>query len=244
MPSIFWMSRLFRYGKYVLGSGVCANIFGSLDRYMTASFMTSAFVAFYDVSARINNLMDVPTTAAADILFPKSARASFENDNSRVRFIYEKMVGILVGLVLPISIFTFIFADKIVLIIAGENYLPATTIIRIAMIYAFLRPIQIQASNVLNSINKPKITFYINLIVLSFNIIISYFFIKSIGFMGAAYGSFCTTVFSSCLSFYLLKRAINVSIRGISNEIWIFYKDAISYSRTFYSELKIINFKK
>jgi len=240
-PSKFWIGRLFRYGKYVLGSGVCANIFGSLDRYMTASFMTSSSVAFYDVSARINNLMDVPTTAAADILFPKSARASVEDGNSRVKYIYEKMVGILVGLVLPISIFIFVFADKIILIIAGDKYLPATGIIKIAMVYAFLRPVQIQASNVLNSINKPQLTFYLNLVVLSFNMTVSYCFIKSFGFMGAAYGAFLTTVFSSILSFCLLKRAIDVSVRGIVGEMWNFYEQAIRHCITFWNQLRSLS---
>lgn len=224
-PSIEWTKRLFKYGKYVLGSAISSNIFGSLDRFMTASFMSSSVVALYDVSARINNLMDVPTTAAADVLFPKSARASFEDNNNRVKYIYEKMVGILVALVLPASIVIFIFAEKIILIIAGQRYLAAASIIRIAMAYAFLRPIQIQASNVLNSINKPKITFYLNLAVLTLNILSSYLFIKYLGFMGAAYGTLVTTVFSFILSYYLLKNAIDITFSGILTQTWQSYKD-------------------
>lgn len=238
-PSFYWIKKTFNYGKYIYGSGVCSNIFGTLDRYMTALFMSSTAVAYYDVSARVNNLIDIPTTAAADILFPKSARASFEEGPSKVKYIYERMVGILVALLLPLSILVFIFAGKIILIIAGPDYLPAALIIRIAMLYAFLRPVQIQASNVLNSINKPNITFYINLAILTFNLLVNYFLIRSFGFMGAAYGSLITMIFSFSLSFYLLRKAVGVSLKGIAGYALSFYQDFICKSLKAFNLLQI-----
>jgi O-antigen/teichoic acid export membrane protein len=190
---------------------------------MTASLMNSVYVAYYDVAARINNLIDIPTTATADIVFPQSARAYHNEGPERVKYIYEKMVGILIGLVLPVSIIVFIFSKQIVLIIAGQKYIEAGTIIRIAMLYAFMRPIQNQAANILNSMNKPKTTFFLNLSILTVSLILNYLLIKNMGFLGAAYGSILTTIFSLALTYYLLKKSINVTVPDIFKQTILFY---------------------
>jgi len=231
-PQKVWSKKLMNYGKYVLGSGICSNIFGSLDRYLIASFMNPSSVAFYDVSARINNLIDVPTAAAADVIFPKSAKAANTEGPSKVKFFYEKMVSILIGTILPLSILVFLFAKEIVIFIAGQKYAPAVILIRIAMLYAFLRPVQIQASNVLNSINHPKTTFILNIVILSFTLTVDYICIKIFGFIGAAYGSFLTTIFSTILTFRYLKKLTSVRLIDILKMIPDFYRDLIFKSKS------------
>lgn len=224
-PTRYWIKKLFHYGKYVLGSGICSSIFGSMDRYMTASFMSSVTVAFYDVGARINNMIDIPTTATTDIIFPKSAKASYEEGKEKVKYMYERMSGILAALVFPVSLFVFIFAEPIIKILAGERYLAATSIVRISMLYAVLRPIQIQAGNILNSINKPNTTFYLNVVILTVNLLLNYFLVKYLGFMGAAYGGLLSTVFSFGLTFYFLKNAIGTRLPNIFIHALQFYKN-------------------
>lgn len=236
-PSFKWIKSLIGYGKFVFGSGICANLFGSMDRYMTASFLNSVDVAFYDVGARINNMIDVPTSAAADILFPKSAQASFEEGKEKVRYMYEKMAGILAGLVLPFSLLILVFAGPVVRIIAGEKYLAATSIIRIAMIYALLRPVQIQASNIFNSINKPHITFCLNIAVLTINLVFNYLAIQWFGFMGAAYATFASTLFSFGITFYFLNRAIGARISGVARFTGLFYRDSVQQTLRIWKRL-------
>lgn len=214
-PRLKWISSLLNYGKYAFGSGACANIFGSMDRYMSASLLNSATVAYYDVSARINNMIDIPTAATADVIFPQSARATIEEGTGKVKYMYERMAGILVGLILPISIITFIFAPWVITLISGRKYLASIPIIRISMIYAILRPIQIQGANILNSINKPNITFYLNICILITNLLLNYVYIKQFGFLGAAYGTLLSTLFSTAITFYLVHRAIKANFFNI-----------------------------
>lgn len=226
-PTTLWIKKLVKYGKFVFGSGVCSNVFGSLDRFMTASYLSSVAVAYYDVAGRINNMIDVPTTAAADVIFPKSARASHEEGPSKVKYLYERMVGILVALIFPVAVVVFIFAEEIIAVIAGRNYVGAASIVRVGMLYAIFRPIQIQASNVLNSINKPRTTFMLNLLVLIFNLIVNYFLIRTQGFIGAAYGTFLSTIFSFIISFYVLRKSIGASLYGIWTNTLEFYKSCL-----------------
>lgn len=227
-PSPKSIKEIFHYGKYVFGSGVCSNLFGSMDRYMSASLLNSVVVAYYDIGSRINNMLDIPTRAAADIIFPKSSRASFEEGNHKVRYMFEKISAILGALVLPASIFIFIFAEWIIKIIAGDKYLAAAAIIRVAMIYATLRPIQNQAANIMDSINKPNITFKLNVFVLACNLIFNYVCIRMFGMMGAAYGTLLTTVISFGITLYLLNRIIGSKVSSIIKNVLDIYISAFS----------------
>lgn len=206
---------IFNYGKYIFTSGVLSNIFGNLDRYMIAGMINNTFVAYYDLSARINNMIDVPTFALADVLFPKSVIAEKEEGISKVRKIFETTTAGVVAMLIPISILIIIFNKIIIKVLAGSNYLSASSIIIVSMLYAPLRPIQNQACNVLNSINKPQITLQINIIFLVLNILFDYVFIRSFGYIGAAIGSMLVTVVGANIAVLLLHKYTGTNILNI-----------------------------
>ena len=227
---------IFNYGKYIFTSGVLSNIFGNLDRYMIAGMINNTFVAYYDLSARINNMIDVPTSALADVLFPKSVIAERKEGKEKVKDLFEATTAGLVAMLIPISILIIVSNKIIIKILAGNNYIQASSIIIVSMLYAFLRPIQNQACNVLNSINRPYITFRINLIILILNIFFDYIFIRIFGYTGAAIGSLLVTVIGTNIATWALHRYTGVNIFNIFNKSFSLYKNLILF--------KTLNFNK
>mgnify|MGYP001028549548 CR=1 FL=1 len=230
-PKTILIKKIFNYGKYIFSSGVLSNIFGNLDRYMIAGLMNNTYVAYYDLSARINNMIDVPTSALADVLFPKSVIAERKEGIEKVRLLFEMTTAAIICILIPVSILIMIFNRFIIKILAGNNYLLASNIVIISMLYAFLRPIQNQACNVLNSINKPHITFKINLVVLFLNILCDYLFIRSFGYIGAAIGSMVVTIIGANIATMALSRYAKVSIRSILSRSFTIYRNAILYKK-------------
>ncbi|MCL6524177.1 MAG: oligosaccharide flippase family protein [Thermoflavifilum sp.] len=230
-PGIQQIKDLIQYGKYIFTSGLLSNIFTNLDRYMVAGLIGNTYVAYYDLSARINNMIDVPTFAIADVIFPKSVIAERQEGMSKVKMLFEKISGIIVTLLIPISIIVIVMNKFIIRILAGNNYLAASSVIVVSMLYAFLRPIQNHACNILNSINKPQITLKINLIVLVLNIVFDYVLIKYFGYIGPAIGSLIVTIIGAYISTALLGKYTQVKMINIFTESFNNFKNILLHGK-------------
>jgi len=214
-PTVAWIKRILSYGKYIFASGAISNVFANLDQLMTGTFMTSTVVADYSTANRINSLLDIPTYAAADIIFPKSARASVEEGLEKVRYLFERMVGILLSFSTPIALFIIIFPRLVIWLIAGSNYLPAAPILQLYMITGLIRPMQNQSANLLNSIGKQTVAFWMNTAALAVNLAINYALLKTIGYYGAAVGSTLSYSLGLIGWYFIMRRLIGFQPRNI-----------------------------
>ena len=207
-PTPSKVRQILHYGKFIFASGAISNIFTNLDQMVTGAMKTSADVAYYNTALRINNLLDVPSYAAADILFPKSARASVEEGIEKVRYLFERMVGILLSFSVPIALFIILFPRLIIYLIAGSRYFAAAPILQLYMITGLIRPMQNQSANLLNSIGKQVVCFWMNTAALALNIVVNYACVRYIGFYGAAVGSTISYGIALVAWYFLMRRLI------------------------------------
>lgn len=221
-----WIKTITGYGGYIFGSGVMANIYQNLDQMMAAKYISVSSVAYYNASSRINNLVDIPSYAAAEILFPKSAQASANEGNDRVKYLYEKMVGILLSFTIPLAIFIIIFPGFVMTLIAGAQYAVAAPILQLYMITGLIRPMQNQAANILNSIGKAKLCFLINSSFLVINLGINLFCLSHYGFYGAAIGTLVSNIVGFIIWYTVMRKQINLALPNVAKYVIMFYKDA------------------
>lgn len=224
-PAVVWIKKIFGYGGYIFGSGVMSNIFSNVDQVMTAAFISSSAVAYYSTASRINGLVDIPSYAAAEVIFPKTAKAVVEEGDVKVKYLFERMVGILLSFTIPAALFIIIFPKLIITIIAGAKYNEAAFILQLYMITGLLRPLQNQAANLLNSIGKPALCFKINTISLIINLIISYFCLKFFGFYGAAIATLIAGAIGFTIWYFVMRKEINMQLPKIGSHIITTYKD-------------------
>jgi lipopolysaccharide exporter len=238
-PTKEWIKRIFGYGGYIFGSGVMSNIFSNLDQVMTAAFISNSAVAYYNAGSRINGLVDIPSYAAADIIFPKIAKAVVEDGNEKVKYLYERMVGILLSFTTPAAIFIIIFPKLLITLIAGSKYNAAAPILQMYMITGLMRPMQNQAANLLNSIGKPSLCFIINTVSLAINLVVSYFCLKYFGFYGAAIGTLIAGAFGFTIWYFVMKKEIGLQLSKVITYIFASYKDIYTYGLVFYKRLNL-----
>jgi O-antigen/teichoic acid export membrane protein len=232
-PTVAWIKRILGYGKYIFASGAISNIFSNLDQLMTGTFMTSSVVADYNAALRINSLLDIPSYAAADIIFPKSARASVEEGIEKVRYLFERMVGILLSFSTPIALFIIIFPRLVIWLIAGSSYLSAAPILQLYMITGLIRPMQNQSANLLNSIGKQAIGFWMNTFALIANLAINYACLKTIGYYGAAVGSTLSYSLALIAWYFLMRRLIGFDPRNVWKYMLETYVTVFSFGMQF-----------
>jgi len=214
-PSKLWIKKIIGYGRFIFGSGLLANISANIDQIMTARFMNPSSVAYYSVASRINGFVDIPSYAASEIIFPKAARASAEEGKEKVKYLFERMVAILVAFNLPTAIFIILFPKLITFIIAGHQYAASILILQLYMITGIFRPFQNQAANLLNSIGKPGLGFIINTIALGVFLVVNYVCLIQIGFYGTAVGSLITNILGVIVWYFIMRKTINLELSNV-----------------------------
>jgi O-antigen/teichoic acid export membrane protein len=125
------------------------------------------------------------------------------------------MVGILLSFSTPIALFIIIFPRLVIWLIAGSNYLSAAPILQLYMVTGLIRPMQNQSANLLNSIGKQAIAFWMNTAALAVNLAINYVCLKTIGYYGAAVGSTLSYSLALIGWYFIMRRLIGFQSRNI-----------------------------
>lgn len=225
-PSIARVKELIGYGGYIFGSSVLSSIFSNLDQLLTASFLLPSSVAYYNAAKRINGFIDIPTYAAAEIVFPKMSQASEEEGVSKVKSIYEKMVSLLLCFIIPASILVMLLPKLIIFILAGKAYGSAALILQIYMIISVIGTLQHQAATSMDSIGKTKLSFFTNLVSFIIKLTITYFCLQYFGFYGAAIGALITSIITGIIWYLLMKREVGFSIAAVPQYMKFYYSMA------------------
>ncbi len=222
------MLRMFHFGKYIFGTNVFSAFGRSADQFITAGFISADVVAYYNVVARINNMMDVPSIAVADVLFPKNVEAMINSGEEKVRYYFERTVGSIISILAPISLVIFIIPHFFIMILAGSKYYAAIPILQTVILFSFLRPFSYQFGATMDAIGKPKINFWVNLLSMCLNYGCMYIGLRLTGWMGAAYGTVVSSVLSFCIMFAVLNKTIGVNLGETFRYVGFAYKEMLS----------------
>ena len=228
------MKSLFHFGKFIFGTNLFYNISRSLDHFLTASMLGNTgkqYVAYYNTVTRINNMIDVPSLAAADVLFPKNVETLENEGIQKVKYYFERMVGTILALIIPFSLFIFIFPKFIIYVLATSDYYGAVPILQLTILFSLVRPLAYQFGSTLDAIGKPHINFWANVLFMIFNLLLTFFFLKQFGGMGAAYASVVNYIVTFFLMIAILKKYINVELLNIGKYIIQSYKDVFRIIR-------------
>ena len=207
-----WISKLFHFGKYVLGTNLMSMLGNSLDKFVLGALLNPAQVAVNNVAGRILNFIEVPVNTVATIVYPKSAESmeqSPEKAKESVRKLFEQSVGITLGITIPFFIFMMILAKPVIILIAGTEYLDAVPFLRVILVVALLRPYDRQSGITLDAMGKPHLNFLVVLLNLIIVLISSFVFIKFFGLMGAAYAVLLALIISVIIKQIMLAKFIN-----------------------------------
>ena len=217
--------KMFHFGKYIFGTNVFSAFGRSADQFISAGLISADVVAYYNVVARINNMMDVPSIAIADVLFPKNVEAMATSGTEKVKYYFERMVGTIISILLPISILIFLAPHLFIMILAGSKYYHAVPILETVILFSFLRPFSYQFGTTMDAIGKPKVNFWVNLLTMSLNYGFMYLGLRYLGWMGAAYGAVVSAILSFLIMYTVLNRTIGIRLNETFKYVWFSYRE-------------------
>lgn len=223
--------KFFHFGKYTFGTNLFSGLSRSFDHFFTAAILGSVegknYVAYYNTVARINNMVDVPSLAAADVLYPKNVEALENEGMEKVKYYFEQVTGTILAFIVPLSLIIFIFPKFIIYIIAGSEYYPAVVLLHLTILFSMVRPLSYQFGSTLDAIGKPAINFTVNVLLMIINLILTIMFLKMFGGIGAAYATIIYYTLSMIVMLITLKKYINIEMKNIIRYSFKRYSDLL-----------------
>ena len=226
---------LLDFGKYTTFTLIGSNLLRSADTLIISlSPLGTAAVALYSIPMKLTELQQIPLRSFVATAFPKMSKASVQGKVDEVRNLFYSYAGAMTYLFVFICLMTFVFAEFLVLLLGGSQYLgtdPVTganpvTIMRIFSIYGLLLPIDRMTGIGLDSINKPgknlmKVTFMVIANVIGD--LIAVFIFKSL--LLVAIASIVFTLIGVWVGFYFLDKEIHLNYQKMFSSGLEFYQN-------------------
>ena len=221
-----WIKRLFHFGKYVFGTNASSMLLHRVDVIMLGFWFNPSIVAIYAIATKVNNYMEVPLSGVARVVYPNIIKANKKCMECVART-YEQAVGLLLTMIIPIVIVVALFADKLILLLAGPNYGEATPILYIFLISIIFKPWGRIFGVSLDAIGKPEINFRHLINTLILNVLLNAICISLFGLIGAAIATTSTVIIMSMIGQKMIIRILPIYLSRPFRYIWVNYAKLI-----------------
>jgi len=232
-----WVKKLFGYGKFVFGTMISSVLSGSINQMMLGTMLSPDAAGSYNVAIRIVSLTDIPTNALGTIVFPQSAKRFASQGSDAGKYLYEKSVGTIVAILIPLVIFVFSFPGFVVRIAAGNNYTDSVPMVHFVILTCLLSPFDRFFGVIMDSIGRAKLNFIIISFFISLTLVLNYFMIGRFGIMGCIYGTLISDIIVFTVRQVLLYKILNVNPLSPFIYAWRFYPEFIrTYIKPLFSK--------
>lgn len=189
------------------------------DRTMLGTYVGVESVAFYSIGQKVVEIIRVLLLSVVFVTLP---RLSFYLEEDRVKYVQgvRMLVKLMLLIMLPASVGLFMLSEQIVLLFAGEQYLPAVGAMKIFALRIVILSIEaIFYNQIIFLHRKEKTLLCLNLLCGGVNILLNFLILNKLTPMSAI----TTTLFSEvlfqvlCLIYIRKKLQLSVGIFRIDN---------------------------
>jgi len=191
------LNKFFIATSALVLSGV---FFGNIDRVMLGKFVGAEFIGYYTVAFSLIGALSTLIGFSAIVLLPIFSRLK----GKRLEIGFRKSRKITLWVSMGAFLVTLILAYVVILVIYGNEYIPATNILRLLSLLILILPAIAIYQTYYISQGKPKKVAKLLITATILNIILNYILITSLlpyGHLAATYGAAIATLLSQ--GFYL-----------------------------------------
>lgn len=207
-----WLQKIVAFGRFGMGTNLCSMIFQRADVILLGAFVSPAALGIYNVATRIITYLDFPLNALGLALLPKIAAEHQISGFEGVIKLYEKSVGWLLAMTLPIAIVTFFGADIIIHLMAGDKFSEAAVLVKILALAGLVKPWGRLFGITLDAVGKPHWNFRMLLVSMAITIIVNLILIPPFGIVGAAIATSLSVIITISIGQILLHKWLPVKI--------------------------------
>ncbi len=198
--------RLFRFGRYVMGTNLGSMIFNKVDVLLLGGLLGPAAVGLYNAASRVTNFVEVPLSSMSQVLYPDIAEEHARDTDGNIGRLYEKSIAKLLAVILPPGLLILCFPEMVIQLIAGAAYVPAADILRLLTLSILIKPWGRLFGITLDAIGQPELNFRVLAGSLVLNLVLNVLFIPIWGVEGVALATLITIAANALVGQWLLRR--------------------------------------
>lgn len=214
------ISNVVSYAKYAWVEGIRMQTFVYLDTLVLAFFVSREFIGFYQIAFNISAILALFGVSISQTLFPEMSRADSVGESDQIANLLNDALAFSGLLLIPGAIGS-VFVGRAVLRIYGSEFVAADTILIVLILSQISFVYMSQFLNVLNAIDRPDLTFRLNIIFALTNLALNAILIVAIGWIGAAVASLSSSLVGVILSYRAAGKYIEITfpVKELSYQI-------------------------
>lgn len=153
------LRTLINFGKFSMGTMLGANLLRSSATLLIGAFLGPAAVAMYSVPLKLFEIIEIPLRSFVATALPELSRLFNTSDLEGLKAYFEKSTGMFSLLMIPLVLICLLFAEPMVILLGGIQYIESANLLRIFSIFAFFMPLDRYSGITLDIMNRPVLNF-------------------------------------------------------------------------------------
>ena len=204
------------------GIDIVTSIYTMLDTTMLGFLSNDTQVGYYSASTKLGHMILSMITAITRVLLPRLTTFIQKNDKNSFLQLISKSANILILISIPMVFGVIILARPLILVLTGEQYIPAIPSMQIIAPIIFIISLgSLMGGQILPAFGKEKISLISYIGGAVTNVTINAILIPKLGAMGAAIGTVCAESAVTLIQLIYVRRFI------FNKEIIISFFEAI-----------------
>jgi O-antigen/teichoic acid export membrane protein len=170
-----FIQRILKVSVFMFLPGVFLYIINNFNQFVLAFVITPSEFAVYSITLTIIQIVSLPIIILSNLVFPYVSYYMLkkEEGGKNVQSIFNLTFYYGLLIMIPVTIFIFMFSDQIVISIFGTAYYNASIYIKVFIFYLNFKMIDILGGHFLWAANKPKLVVKLYGITALFTVILS-----------------------------------------------------------------------
>lgn len=227
---------LIDYARYAWMSGLKSQSFNDVDTLVLGALVNPSLVGIYSVAWSISQFLSLFGRSIRSALFPEISQAEAEQNDEQIARLTNNSLTYIGLIAMPGFFGSLVLGDRLMRIY-GPEFEQGSIILSLLVLAVLIYSYQQQLTGILNGIDRPDVTFRVNVAFIVTNLVLNVVLVMWRGWIGAAIASVISTIVGTVIAFWMLRRLVDfdVPVREIGQQFGsaIFMAVAIESLRRF-----------
>jgi O-antigen/teichoic acid export membrane protein len=202
---------LLEYAKFSWLGDIKGSIYQRMDIIVLGLFVPSNLIGIYSICWNIASILEIFGKSLSTTMFPEMSKTSINKNSNEIKQHLENALTYS-GLIIIPGFVGIIIVGTGILNIYGREFKKGYEILVILVGSTLVHSYYKQLINTIDAINRPDMTFNINIIFIILNIFLNIILVYFYGWTGAAIATFISVVAAMLIAYQLLSSIVDFSV--------------------------------
>jgi O-antigen/teichoic acid export membrane protein len=201
----FW--KLLEFSRYGWASTFQGRVFGWMDVLVLSLFVSDGLIGIYEAAWGLGSLLATVSASVRTSLFPEISDLAEDGDFERIRSVLGDGIVFSGVFIIP-GLFGVVAIGERILRVYRPSFGKGADILLILVLAYVADVYGTQFVSALNAIDRPDVTYRINLLFVGLNLVLNIVLIWQYGWYGAAVATAVSATVRAVLAYWSIRRSL------------------------------------